>query len=255
MTRRTSPAWAQLSEQCDTAGILYRSQLSPALLPEDFPQEIVWTRAMWAKLRRALRERAPIGPEDYPECQDDMTLAVERWASQTARALVVGSVSPWIEAILFERGCRDITTIDVRRTHSTVEELKTVTYDDVEVGSLEVDLLVSFSTVEHIGLGRYGDRVAADADLAWMQEFAMPTLARGGVHLLGVPVGPETLVSDAHRIYGPDRLGELLSGWVLREVVNRGAIGPIVPLTGRPAECDWQNQPIMVLQRAEAPGA
>jgi hypothetical protein len=128
-----------------------------------------------------------------------------------------------------------------------------VTYEDVGACPREVDLIVSFSTVEHIGLGRYGDAVAADADLAWMREFASTILAPGGVHLLAVPVGPETRICEAHRIYGPDRLAALLSGWVLREVVSRGAIGGPVPLVGSAAECDWQNQPIMVLEPTRTP--
>ena len=72
---------------------------------------------------------------------------------------------PWIEAILFQGGCREIFTLDLGKIHSEIQEVTTVTYGQWEQLGLKADLILSFSTVEHIGLGRYGDTEDQDGDI------------------------------------------------------------------------------------------
>jgi SAM-dependent methyltransferase len=61
--------------------------------------------------------------------------------------------------------------------------------------------------VEHIGLGRYGDRIDAAGDRRAMSELA-PVLAPGGVLLFVVPVGQPRVIFNAHRIYSYDDIVE-----------------------------------------------
>ncbi len=71
------------------------------------------------------------------------------------------------------------------------------------------DLILNCSTIEHLGLGRYGDRVDPDADLKGMSrlhDLLKPT----GIMLLTTPVGIDTVYSPLHRIYGHARLPRLL---------------------------------------------
>lgn len=59
-------------------------------------------------------------------------------------------------------------------------------------------------TVEHVGLGRYGDPIDYDGDLKAMRELSR-VLAPGGNLLLVVPVGHKArIVFNAHRIYTRD---------------------------------------------------
>ncbi len=71
-------------------------------------------------------------------------------------------------------------------------------------------------TVEHIGLGRYGDPLDPDGDVKAMRELAR-VLARGGDLLLVVPVGRPRLLFNAHRIYGYDQVIGGFSGLELRQ--------------------------------------
>ncbi len=64
-----------------------------------------------------------------------------------------------------------------------------------------VPSLSCMHTVEHVGLGRYGDPVDYDGDLKAMRELAR-VLAPGGNLLFVTPVGSEARIQfNAHRIY------------------------------------------------------
>lgn len=249
-----SPAnrsWTSLSGARNISEILYPNQISAALNVEDIPLALVWTQDMWAKILAHLDGNQPIGPSDYPGCQQDVELAIERWLRGVGRALVVGSVSPWIEAILFRWGCREIFTLDLAKIYSEIQEVTTVTYGQWEQLGLKADLILSFSTVEHIGLGRYGDTEDQEADIKWMRHFALNNLAPGGVHLLGIPVGEMSICSStAHRIYGPDRMERLLEGWRFLETIFDGRILGEIPFAEEYGGNDWQKQPLIVLEPA-----
>ena len=75
-----------------------------------------------------------------------------------------------------------------------------------------LDLIINCSTVEHLGLGRYGDPLDTDADLDGMQRLR-DLLSPSGVMLLTIPVGVDTVMPKLHRIYGRQRLPRLLAGF------------------------------------------
>ncbi|VDM34294.1 unnamed protein product [Toxocara canis] len=68
-----------------------------------------------------------------------------------------------------------------------------------------MDFVVSFSSIEHSGLGRYGDPLDPIGDLREMQKIQC-LLKRGGLLFIGLPVGVDAVVFNAHRIYGRLRL-------------------------------------------------
>jgi hypothetical protein len=65
-------------------------------------------------------------------------------------------------------------------------------------------------------LGRYGDDLDPNGDLTTMQV-VHNILKEDGLLVLGVPVGMDTLVWNAHRIYGETRLPMLLNGFDILE--------------------------------------
>jgi SAM-dependent methyltransferase len=70
--------------------------------------------------------------------------------------------------------------------------------------------------IEHIGLGRYGEKVDPVADLAGAAELSR-VLAPGGMLLVGTPVGVERLCFDAHRVYDPSTILTAFAGLTLQE--------------------------------------
>lgn len=69
--------------------------------------------------------------------------------------------------------------------------------------------------LEHIGLGRYGDPLDPDGARKAAAELAR-VLAPGGRLYLTTPVGRERVCFNAHRVFSPTRLPDLLSGLSLR---------------------------------------
>lgn len=70
--------------------------------------------------------------------------------------------------------------------------------------------------IEHIGLGRYGDKVNPEGYLQGAKELAR-VLAPGGVLLISTPVGRERLYFDAHRVFDPKTILNAFSQLSLRE--------------------------------------
>jgi SAM-dependent methyltransferase len=63
-----------------------------------------------------------------------------------------------------------------------------------------ISSLSCMHTIEHIGLGRYGDAIDPEGDRKALRELARVT-AKGGNLLIVVPVGRPSIEFNAHRIY------------------------------------------------------
>ena len=71
-------------------------------------------------------------------------------------------------------------------------------------------------TIEHVGLGRYGDPIDPDGDLKAIKELKR-VLTPGGSLLFVVPVGKPKIEFNAHRIYSYKMIMELFSDLKLEE--------------------------------------
>jgi hypothetical protein len=71
-------------------------------------------------------------------------------------------------------------------------------------------------TVEHVGLGRYGDPLDPDGDIKAMQELQR-VLAPGGNLLFVVPVGKPKIFFNAHRIYSYEMIRENFAGLICKD--------------------------------------
>ena len=76
--------------------------------------------------------------------------------------MVIGSLLPWIEACLLAVGAKMVTVVEYRTIISEHPQIRTMTpamlqqeYADYQQPLY--DALVTFSSVEHSGLGRFGD--------------------------------------------------------------------------------------------------
>lgn len=101
--------------------------------------------------------------------------------------------------------------IDLSGLHCGKSDLTNLPF---EAGSIES--LSCMHVVEHIGLGRYGDKLDPDGDLKAIKELKR-VLAPGGNLLFVVPVGQARVQFNAHRIYDPVDLLEKFKGWELMD--------------------------------------
>jgi hypothetical protein len=135
-----------------------------------------------------------------------------------ASALVIGSAEPRIESMLLAYNVSHVTTMEYNKlTYGSepVSHIKTVSgpnFVDVFANSKKFDVIVSISSIEHDGLGRYGDPLSPDADLNVMRRL-QNLLKPDGLFFLSVPIGPDVTVYNLHRRYGAIRLPHLLKGW------------------------------------------
>ena len=145
------------------------------------------------------------------------------------RGLVLGSERPWIEILSLNLGAAEVWTMEYATIESTHPQLITRTNRELAVafldGSLpEFDFVVSFSSIEHSGLGRYGDALNPDGDAEAMRQ-ARCFLKPGGLMLLGFPMTCREdgfIEFNAHRVYGNERLRYITQGFATLGWENGG---------------------------------
>jgi hypothetical protein len=139
-------------------------------------------------------------------------------------ALVVGSRTPWLEAVALEAGAETVTTIEYGALPTGANahpRLRALTPDAARRAALRgelggFDAALTFSSVEHSGLGRYGDGLNPWGDIQALAR--VWCLCRPGARLLlGVPQRAEgdRMVWNAHREYGPAMWPHLVPNWRL----------------------------------------
>jgi hypothetical protein len=93
--------------------------------------------------------------------------------------------------------------------------------DFIDLNSLpfetdSINTLSCMHTVEHIGLGRYGDKLDPEGDINAINELKR-VVKPGGSMLFVVPVGKPKLMFNAHRIYSYSQIIEYFSGFTINE--------------------------------------
>jgi SAM-dependent methyltransferase len=111
-----------------------------------------------------------------------------------------------------------INFYDYRPAKSPLSDL-TSDFSDLMKLPFEDNSLASIScmhVIEHIGLGRYGDKMDPDGDITAISELKRVT-ASGGSLLFVVPVGKPRIQFNAHRIYSYDQIIKYFDGFTLKE--------------------------------------
>ena len=197
--------------------------------------QLVWDGALFSALAAQPFADFPMSafkllcpyPEAFPQ------MAILRPYVQGRKVLIVGSQSYWLELFCAIAGATDITTVEYRDIHWTAPptckaQLSTLTWDDYtadldrHLGAY--DLVLSYISIEHSGLGRYGDQVTPLGDLLTfllMSRSMKPT----GMSAHAVPVGQDLTHFNAHRIYGQRRIRALaqISSLQFLGIVSPGA--------------------------------
>ena len=137
---------------------------------------------------------------------------------KNGRVLVIGSEIPWVEACVLEAGAKHVVTLEYGRidcTHPNVTTIIPMEYRDMfNNGTLgKFDSIVTFSSVEHSGLGRYGDSLNPWGDVEEIAR-AWCVCKEGGSLTIGVPFAKRDKIRfNADRRYGPIRWPYLTTNW------------------------------------------
>ena len=149
---------------------------------------------------------------------------------------VIGSMQPWVEALCLYFNANHVTTFEYNDLTLNHPNLTAISNQNNYLGNLyqqrhksnlynsyvnKFDTIFAMKSLDHDGLGRYGDPLNPYADLnmiSVLSDFLKPEV---GILFLTVPIGPDIIVFNLHRRYGPIRLPLLVeaSGLTVREKV------------------------------------
>lgn len=142
--------------------------------------------------------------------------------------LVIGSSHPWLESILLELGAARVTTLEYGTIISKHPRIDTLTPDQFRAlyiqGNLPTfDGVVTHSSLEHSGLGRYGDALNPWGDILTVAR-AWCVTRPGGFMYLGIPTGKDVIVSNWHRIYGRIRWPLVTANWLPLDLTDESEL-------------------------------
>jgi SAM-dependent methyltransferase len=95
--------------------------------------------------------------------------------------------------------------------NSGAADLNNLPFEDNSIHSLSC-----MHTIEHIGLGRYGDKIDYNGDIKAIKELKR-VMAIGGNLIFVVPIGRSRIQFNAHRIYSYNQILELFADLALVE--------------------------------------
>ena len=103
-----------------------------------------------------------------------------------------------------------VNMIDIRPFPTEIKGLKTIVDDATELKQFSDESIESLSalcSLEHFGLGRYGDPIDPEACFKCF-ECIQKKMKKGGKLYLSVPIGKERVEFNAHRIFYPKTIVE-----------------------------------------------
>jgi SAM-dependent methyltransferase len=108
---------------------------------------------------------------------------------------------------------RTVEVFDIRDIQEEIPGVKFVSADLMDENFPFVDYTDSVSSlhaIEHFGLGRYGDKVDSNGYLKGLENIYR-MLKQGGRFYFSVPIGPQRIEFDAHRVFSVRYLLDLFS--------------------------------------------
>lgn len=152
----------------------------------------------------------------YGKTDNYLRNAFDKYPVKGLNVAVIGSQKPLYESFIICYGGKPFT-IDYHKIETDDERLHLMTVEEFEKDPVKFDAIISISSIEHDGLGRYGDPVDPEGDLKAMGNISN-MLEENGIFYFAVPRGKDQLVWNAHRIYGKIRLKMLLKKWTVEDV-------------------------------------
>jgi hypothetical protein len=192
------------------------------------------------KIKRNLVRGVPYGKKNNKKHLISFLNAINKYNIINKNIAVVGSSLPWIESIFLHYD-NNVTTVEYLVPKCNHPKLKCINYfSDFKTTSNLYDCIITYSSIEHSGLGRYGDPLDPDGDIKTMTDIHK-NLKNDGILIWGAPVGKDTLVWNAHRIYGSIRLPLLFKNFeelewdydketIINSLNDKATIQPVIIL-------------------------
>lgn len=180
----------------------------------------------------------------YGKTDQYLYRALDQHPIEGKTVAIIGSVTPWYECVALTYGGKP-TTIEYNTIDCDDSRFEIFTVDEFNANRKTFDVIISISSIEHDGLGRYGDPLNPYGDYEAMQK-CKDMLNPDGLLFLAVPVAEDSITFNAHRTYGEIRLPKLLSGW---EVVD--SYGFNEKNFSYNSERFFWHQPVFVLKSEE----
>ena len=139
----------------------------------------------------------------------DLLVARKVYKANPKRHLDVGSRVDGFIAHLAT--FRKVIIIDIRELESNVENIEFIQADMMNIKEDLVESCDSISclhALEHFGLGRYGDPLDIDGHLKGFENI-YHMLAPKGIFYFSVPIGPQRIEFNAHRVFSIEYLLEM----------------------------------------------
>jgi SAM-dependent methyltransferase len=119
-----------------------------------------------------------------------------------------GIVSAFVPVDFYDYRPAELNLSNLKSEHADLTKLQ---FQNNSIKSLSC-----MHTVEHVGLGRYGDPIDPNGDLKAISELKR-VLANGGSLLFVVPVGKPKIEFNAHRIYSYEQIEEYFKDLKIKE--------------------------------------
>jgi hypothetical protein len=176
-----------------------------------------------------------------------------QWPVKGQRGLVVGSERPWCEVIALNAGATHVTTSEYSKIITTHPQLTAIRPLELATQYFTTDFrpfdfAIIYSSVEHSGLGRYGDDLNPFGDFEAIAQ-VWCVLRPGARLFLAVPMSrrPDGETQfNAHRVYGWQRLSEMTANF---QVLGPTQL-PEDPSAGQPGA--YGDQHVFILERVDA---
>lgn len=113
----------------------------------------------------------------------------------------------------------EVTMIDVRKFPEKVEGLYTIVDDATSLRQVQdnsIESLSALCSLEHFGLGRYGDPIDPEACFKCFENI-QKKLKPGGKLYISLPIGKERLEFNAHRVFYPSTVIDCFDSLILEE--------------------------------------
>ena len=164
--------------------------------------------------------------------------------------MVIGSQDPWVEAILIVHGgVKKVITIEYNEIISEHPQIGYIhpvemakSYKENDPNFIH-DFAFSFSSLEHPGLGRYGDHLDPEGDLKELQKLHC-LVKDGGLVFVGLPMGKDHIYFNIHRVFGKWRLPLIAANYEILGLYTTQQIEDVFGYLER----NLQDQPILVLR-------
>ncbi|MDO9083623.1 MAG: DUF268 domain-containing protein [Humidesulfovibrio sp.] len=264
---------AQCSYQLDAAlELLYGPPVNPPQPPSEIPADLLDDFSMQGRAsitKEYCNHRRPTNhPYIYTDREIDAYIklvmecdcayygitntwlyqALETYSLSGKKILIIGSNCPWYEALCLAHSATPYV-VEYGNIISTSDRIHIVSSQYVWSQADTYDACFSISSLEHDGLGAYGDPVDPNSDLETMKR-TLHVLKPGGLLFLSMPVGVDSVRFNASRVYGPVRLARVMEGWNRKDsygysedlLETRGETQPLFvlekPLASQVAPCE-----------------